>query len=187
MAYEGLQVKFTQRRREKYPQEDDGIVEIIGLRMEDEGENGEETSSESDSPKIPLVETGGVDEKGVVREYEDVLEIIGFGLFHMLILIVNGIAVSSDAIEVLSISFVLRIIRRGDEFGVTDVQNALLSSILFAGMLFGSYIWGSFADVSGRRFTLLTSLTINGVFGLLSAFAPNFCTFVLFRFISGVG
>lgn len=128
-----------------------------------------------------------VDKDGVVREYEVALKYVGFGLFHILLIAVNGIALSSDAVEVLSISFILPIIRCKDELGVTDWQNALLSSIIFLGMLFGGYLWGGLSDLSGRRCTLLLSLTLNGVFGLSSAFAPNYATFLVFRFISGIG
>ena len=128
-----------------------------------------------------------IDENGVARDYEVALKHIGFGLFHVFLVAINGMALSSDAIEVLSISFVLPIIKERNEFAITDWQNALLSSIIFLGMLFGSYFWGSLADLSGRRFTLLMSLAVNGVFGFCSAFAPNYYTFLIFRFISGFG
>lgn len=128
-----------------------------------------------------------IDEHGVVREYEIALKFIGFGLFHVILIAINGLALSSDAIEVLSISFVLPIIREEDEFDLADWQNAFLSSIIFLGMLFGGYLWGGLSDLTGRRHTILMSLTVNGVFGFLSAFAPNYWVFVLFRFISGVG
>ena len=128
-----------------------------------------------------------IDENGVARDFEVALKHIGLGLFHMFLVLINGIALSSDAIEVLSISFVLPIIKEKDEFYISDWQNALLGSVIFIGMLFGSYSWGTLADLSGRKFTLLMSLTVNGVFGLCSAFAPNFYVFLVFRFISGFG
>lgn len=87
----------------------------------------------------------------------------------------------------ISVGFVLPILRRDDEFGSTDVQNAVLSSVVFAGMLFGSYGWGAFADIVGRRFMLIISLSINGAFGFVSAFSPNIAMFTVFRFFSGIG
>ena len=110
----------------------------------------------------------------MVRDYEDVLKVVGFGLFQLLLIVINGVALSSEAFEVLSVSFIVRIIRRHDEFGMTDVQSALLSSVMLIGMLFGSFMWGGLSDVSGRRFTLIASMSVNGVFGLLSAFATEF-------------
>ena len=84
-------------------------------------------------------------------------------------------------------AFVLPILQEDDEFGASDVQNAVLSSVIFIGMLFGSFGWGGFADVVGRRFVLLGSLTLNGIFGVASAFSPNISVFIVCRFISGIG
>lgn len=132
-------------------------------------------------------EDGGIDSDGVVREYEVALKHLGFGLFHIIFLFVNGMALMSDAIEVLSISFVLPVLNRPEEYGVGDAGEAWLSSIIFVGMLFGSYIWGSMADIVGRRTALIASLTISAVFGFASAFSPSFWLFILLRFFSGFG
>ena len=51
----------------------------------------------------------------------------------------------------------------------------------------GGYIWGTLADLYGRRYVLLWSLTVNGLGGLASSFSQSFSVFVLLRFISGVG
>ena len=152
----------------------DGNNEMQELIMSKRGQEEIETSD-------------GEEEDGVVRDYEDALKVVGFGLFQLLLMVINGLALSSEVFEILSVSYIIQVIRRRDEFGVTDAQNALLSSVIFIGMLFGSFVWGGLSDVSGRRFTLLTSMSVNGVFGLMSAFAPNFPTFVVFRFVSRIG
>ena len=161
--------------------------------QEGEGEGSEESgidvevySRQPAEDQKQLIIVDEIDNDGVVREYEVALKYVGFGLFHVILLLINGIALSSDAVEVLSISFILPILKQ-DEWHIADWQNALLSSVIFVGMLFGSYLWGSLADISGRRFTLLISFTINGVMGFCSAFAPNYWVFLLFRFVSGVG
>lgn len=66
-------------------------------------------------------------------------------------------------------------------------QEGVLDAIIFLGMMFGGYLWGSISDVIGRRSCLITSLTVNGVFGIASAFSPNYQLFLFFRFFSGVG
>ena len=128
-----------------------------------------------------------IDEDGIVTEYEVALKHLGFGPFHVFLMIVNGIAYCADAVEILSLAFVLPLLNKPDEFGMSNTEGAILSSVIFIGMLFGSYIWGSVADITGRRITMLLSLTCSGVFGLASAFVPSYWLFTLMRFFSGFG
>ena len=89
--------------------------------------------------------------------------------------------------QLLSVAFVLPILQQDDEFATSDVQNAVLSSVIFIGMLCGSYTWGALADVLGRRFVLIFSFMVNGIFGAASSLSPNISVFIFFRFMSGVG
>ena len=158
--------------------------------LEDEEKSDQEsepTDQETGDLSSLIQSQDGVDSDGVVREYETALKYLGFGLFHILLLMINGTALLSDAIEVLSISFVLPVLNRPEEYGVGDSEEAVLSSIIFVGMLFGSYVWGSLADIIGRRTTIVASLTVSAAFGIFSAFSPWFWLFVLFRFFSGFG
>ena len=161
-------------------------------KIESEAESTDvEIYTKSDAKKSLISssenESQTIDENGVVREYEVALQYLGFGLFHIILVICNGLALTSDAVEVLSISFVLPVIDRKEELGLVAWETALLSSVIFIGMLFGSYFWGGMADTIGRRKTLVFSLGVSGVFGLVSAFAPNFALFIIMRFISGFG
>lgn len=167
--------------------------------LEQESDNDHEESElldqqDTEKDKSSLIQpsddgesSDDLDSDGVAREYEVALKYLGFGLFHILLLLVNGTALLSDAIEILSISFVLPVLNRPEEYGVGDTEEAVLSSIIFVGMLFGSYVWGSLADLIGRRTTIVASLTISAAFGIFSAFSPWFWLFVLFRFFSGFG
>ena len=169
--------------------DDKGVTYTVGKSEEDASERHDEcahpaTADTGDREKLIAEE---IDENGAVRDYEVALKHVGIGLFHVLIMAVNGMALSSDAIEVLSISFVLTSVKGPSELDIADWQSALLSSIIFLGMLIGSYVWGTMSDISGRRGTLMTSLSVNGVFGLVSAFAPDYWSFLFFRFVSGIG
>ena len=152
-------------------------------RMNDH-ENLIETRTDSVQKAQPGPE---IDEDGIVTEYEVALKHLGFGPFHVFLMIVDGIAFCADAVEILSLAFVLPLLNKPDEFGMSDTEGAVLSSVIFIGMLFGSYIWGSIADITGRRITMLLSLTCSGVFGLTSAFVPSYWLFTLMRFFSGFG
>ncbi len=62
-----------------------------------------------------------------------------------------------------------------------------VNDALSTGMLIGGYVWGSLADAIGRKVTLVTAMLWNGIFGLASAFSPNFAIFLAFRLASGIG
>ncbi len=172
-THKGTPGKMEQGTRKRPIQEtEEEIYEETEL-MED----GDTEESEEKTLLVP----------GVYNNYEEVLKAVGFGLGHVLLLLGTGVALSSDAVEVLSISFALPIIRKPSELDIENWQNGLLSSVIFIGMLIGGYAWGGIADISGRRLTLISSLTVNGLFGALSAFSPDFYVLLLLRFLSGVG
>jgi len=70
---------------------------------------------------------------------------------------------------------------------MSSSEKGWLNAIIFAGMMLGGYAFGGAADIKGRKHVLLFSLSLNGIFGLLSAFSPSFGWFILFRGLSGVG
>lgn len=126
-------------------------------------------------------------EDGVYDDYEKVLNVVGFGPSQCLLLFAVSFVVGSDAIEVLGVGYILQFIQLPTEFGITNWQSGLLSSVVFIGMLIGGYVWGGLADITGRRTTLIMSLFVNSLFAFISSLSPNFYTLLVFRFISGVG
>ena len=167
-------------------------VDVVSRHSEgtlegDVREDGYLSDVETGDKETLLAQEDEIDSNGVVREYEVALKHLGFGFFHIFLLLMNGVALLSDSIEILSISFVLPVLGDRDEFGAGDVEGAILGSSIFVGMLFGSYTWGGLADVIGRRATIVWSLGISALFGFASAFAPWFWLFVLLRLCSGFG
>ncbi|XP_076314637.1 synaptic vesicle glycoprotein 2A-like [Tachypleus tridentatus] len=53
--------------------------------------------------------------------------------------------------------------------------------------MIGGLVWGSLADKIGRRRTLLSSLTTNAVFSIITAFMPTYGLFMVTRLCSGIG
>lgn len=81
--------------------EADGQVELISAEdMDESGSEGEGLSSPLEDSKSLIANEEEVDENGVARDYEVALKHIGFGLFHVILVFVNGIALLSDAVEV---------------------------------------------------------------------------------------
>lgn len=92
---------------------------------------------------------------------------------------------AADAVEILAVSFILP--SATDDLSLTEPEKGWLAGMIFVGMMLGGWIWGSLSDRYGRRPCLIWCLIINGIGGLLSAFAPNFATILLCRFVSGIG
>ena len=95
---------------------------------------------------------------------------------------IGGVA---DGIELMCISFVLPHIRC--TFGLSAVENSILSSVGFIGLLVGGLGWGSIGDALGRSATLSMCMAVNGIFGILTAFSTSYFSIVLCRFMAGVG
>ncbi len=51
----------------------------------------------------------------------------------------------------------------------------------------GSYIFGTLSDLIGRRKTATISLFVNSIGLLASAFMPDYISFTIARFITGLG
>ena len=146
--------------------------------------NGDVDVDSSDY-KSPEDEGDALHPETDVYEYDAALRHIGFGPMHILVLFGTGLALASDSVEVLAVSYILEEMKV--ELGITKIQRVFLSCIIFFGMMVGGYVWGSLSDVSGRRRALLMSLTLNGASGVLSGLWRNYYYFLFLRFVSGVG
>lgn len=99
-----------------------------------------------------------------------------------------GLANSSDAAEILCLSYILS----DAEFEQHMLQHtawraSLLASAVFVGMLVGGLLVGAYGDVHGRRPTLLFGLAVNSLSGVLSAVAVNVYVLSVLRLVAGIG
>ncbi|XP_071479724.1 synaptic vesicle glycoprotein 2C-like [Diadema antillarum] len=141
----------------------------------------ENDNSEDEKSDVPV--RGSTNTKE--HSYSEAVNALGSGRFHAVLLIVCGWANISDSAEILSVSFLLP--QASKTMGITSFEKGLLTSVVFVGMLVGGFVWGSLADVQGRRQTLVVSLGCNAIFGLLSSLCQNFWLFLAMRFMSGLG
>lgn len=116
---------------------------------------------------------------------EDAIEQVGFGRFQRKLMVLCGLGWAADAMEVLLISFALPSIAQ--EWNLTGPQMALLTTAIFLGMLLGAWVWGRLSDTHGRKLGFVSTIGIDSVFGLLSAFAPSFGWLVALRALTGFG
>ena len=115
---------------------------------------------------------------------EQTLDQAGTGAFQRGLLGVFGLVWAADAMQVLAVGFTGASIAR--TFGLTIPQALQTGTLFFLGMLIGAAAFGRLADKYGRRRVLQVTVACDAVFGLLSAFAPNFGILLALRFMTGV-
>jgi putative MFS transporter len=73
------------------------------------------------------------------------------------------------------------------EFTLGSVGKALVIAAGFAGMFVGANVLSIVADRLGRRRVFILNMVVYSLFSLAAAFSPNVETFLILRFLAGVG
>jgi putative MFS transporter len=110
---------------------------------------------------------------------------VPLGRFHWLLVGLLGAVWAATSITVLGISFVLPIFI--DIWGLSGFTAGVLGSASLLGMLVGNSIGGRYADVAGRKRTLVVSVTGFSVFSGLMGLSVGLYSAVTFRFLTGIG
>jgi putative MFS transporter len=116
---------------------------------------------------------------------DPLVEQVGYGRFQRRLLWVCGLGWAADAMEVMLVSFALPAMAA--EWSLSAAQKGFLATALFVGMLAGALIWGRLSDLIGRKLGFMATIGIDSLFGLLSAFSPNFAVFLVLRMLTGFG
>ena len=90
-----------------------------------------------------------------------------------------------DAFDFFLVVFCLTAI--GKEFHKTDSAIALSITVTLAFRPVGAFIFGLLADRYGRRLPLMLDLIFYSVVEVLTAFAPNYTSFMVLRALFGIG
>lgn len=116
---------------------------------------------------------------------DDALELSPIGYFQYRLLFICGLAFMADAMEVNLLLFLATC--AGNEWNLTDQQKAILSGVVFCGIIVGSFFWGLFADRYGRKLAFLLTCIIVSLGGIISGAAPDYISLVTIRAIVGLG
>eukprot|EP01004_Peranema_trichophorum_P003071 NODE_2082_length_1697_cov_19.601652_g1782_i0.p1 GENE.NODE_2082_length_1697_cov_19.601652_g1782_i0~~NODE_2082_length_1697_cov_19.601652_g1782_i0.p1 ORF type:complete len:505 (+),score=77.66 NODE_2082_length_1697_cov_19.601652_g1782_i0:115-1629(+) len=116
---------------------------------------------------------------------EDCILMAGVGWFQVRLFIVVGLFQMAEAMELTLVSFIGTIVEK--ELNANETQASLAASILFAGMLVGTAIWGVVSDLFGRRKALIIALTISTIAAFISAASTTYTMMVICRLFVGIG
>uniref|UniRef100_A0A8C9TJ37 Synaptic vesicle 2-related protein n=1 Tax=Scleropages formosus TaxID=113540 RepID=A0A8C9TJ37_SCLFO len=186
---QGLPPRYTpnsslhrfRRTGESARSEDEGVfreheVQIEGVRTDLESvELGEGTA-------VPREFANPTDDTFMV---EDAVEAIGFGKFQWKLSILTGLSWMADAMEMMILSILAPQLHC--EWRLPSWEVALLTSVVFIGMMISSSLWGNISDKYGRKTGLKMSVLWTMFYGLLSAFAPVYGWILFLRALVGFG
>ncbi len=65
-------------------------------------------------------------------ELEELIKSSGFGLFHVILVIVSGLALTADCVEVMAVSFVVPV---ADDLNMSTAEKGYLNASIFVGQL----------------------------------------------------
>mmetsp|Transcript_35713 Transcript_35713/g.60497 ORF Transcript_35713/g.60497 Transcript_35713/m.60497 type:complete len:525 (+) Transcript_35713:97-1671(+) len=116
---------------------------------------------------------------------EEAINSIGFGKAQMKLAAITGFFVAADAMEMMMLSFLGPAVKC--EWNVDNAKLSLLTTVVFFGMLFGTYFWGILADRYGRWKALCYDCAFVFVFSIFSAVSPNYGTILFARAMVGFG
>ncbi|KAG5444732.1 Synaptic vesicle 2- protein [Clonorchis sinensis] len=114
---------------------------------------------------------------------EDAVEAAGFGRFQLLLCVICGVLMAADAMEMLLLSILGPALRCS--WLLSSEEIAAITTVVFAGFLIGSPIWGFVSDRFGRWPTFFTVLTLISYYGFLTAVSPTYVWVLILRFTVG--
>ena len=105
----------------------------------------------------------------------------------LFIIIVGWFVMIADGYDLGIYGAVLPNLLQYQQWNLTAANAGMIASFALFGMFFGAVLVGIITDLIGRKWTLISCVTIFSVSMGLVAIAPSPEMFALFRFIGGIG
>jgi MFS family permease len=108
--------------------------------------------------------------------------------FHWMVVIGLGISWILDGLEVQLVANVGSILtEEASGLGISNTEVGLLASVYLIGQVVGALVFGRMTDSMGRRRLFILTLAIYLVGSGLAGLSWNLTSFLVFRFIAGMG
>ncbi|XP_041637301.1 putative transporter SVOPL [Cheilinus undulatus] len=130
-------------------------------------------------------QNGGNNRQDETFTVEEAIETIGFGRFHILLFFIMGSTNIVDAMEIMLLAVISPEIRC--EWRLEDWQVALVTTVVFLGLMVCAALSGYLADQYGRWKVSFGGFVWCAYFSLLTSFAPSYGWFVFLRGMVGCG
>lgn len=116
---------------------------------------------------------------------DDIIEANPMGRFQRRILLLCTLVIVFDGFDVLAIAFAAPAVSA--QLGIAKSQLGYVFSAGLLGMTLGALVLGPVGDKIGRRWAVIASVAIFGLFTLLTGFADSLALLLLARFLTGLG
>lgn len=115
------------------------------------------------------------------------LDRLPWSRWHLKIIIALGTSWLLDGLEVTLAGSLAAILKDKKALGLSDAQVGAAATSYLAGAVVGAMLFGYLTDRFGRRKLFLVTLATYASATAATAFSWNFFTFILFRFVTGMG
>jgi MFS family permease len=115
------------------------------------------------------------------------LDRLSWGRFHTLVVVALGITWILDGLEVTLAGAVAGALKASPSLNLSNAEVGLASSFYLAGAVLGALLFGWLTDRLGRKRLFFITLGVYLVATAATAFAWDFSSFALFRFLTGAG
>ncbi|XP_075149935.1 synaptic vesicle glycoprotein 2A [Haematobia irritans] len=119
-----------------------------------------------------------------VWEYNEILEVFGFGKVQWLLLINSGLMTITSMAAQLAVGIIG--ISSQCEFQMTQGEKGVMMAACVAGLVISTYLCGYLCDILGRRAVLMWAMFIANFLQLLSMFVTNIWVFNFLNFLIGI-
>ncbi|KAK2155568.1 hypothetical protein LSH36_236g00000 [Paralvinella palmiformis] len=161
---------------------------LVKFRKSDRGDY-EDLGGDA-SPTAPP--SGGLSSPTSVKQLQEdtftvdqAVDAIGFGKFQIKLSFFTGLVWMADAMEMMILSILAPALHC--DWNLTPFLQALLTTVVFAGMMVSSSLWGTVCDKYGRKAELILCSMFTFYYGILSALAPNYIWLLILRGLVGFG